>query len=135
MTRRGLQIVVTHSVVDALSRDILLRIAFLQIKTTGRRMGIVVASNLTMTGVGCTSGTQETHARPSLFRKNLVSEPQAADDMPGLILPILPMGRLLQGSREESVERKQKPTHWTPRGLGSKIIRSVATRRAFNPYP
>ena len=108
MTRRGPQIVVTHSVVDALSRDILLRIAFLQIKTTGRRMGIVVASNLTMTGVGCTSGTQETHARPSLFRKNLVSEPQAADDMPGLLLPTLLTGKVGTGKSMRSHMIKSK---------------------------
>ena len=69
MTRRGPQIVVTHSVVDALTRDILLRIAFLQIKTTGRRMGIVATHKLSMTGVVAFLGPRKLMLVPHLSVK------------------------------------------------------------------
>ena len=43
-------IVATRSVVDALTRGALIRVAFLQIKMAGRRLGVVAARNLAMTG-------------------------------------------------------------------------------------
>ena len=48
-------------------------------------------------GGGSISGTQETHARPPLVRESLVCEPQAADDMPGLLPPILQTGKIVTG--------------------------------------
>ena len=52
-------IVSTRSVVDALALEILLKIAFLQIKTAGPRLGVVAARNLAMTGAVAFLGTQE----------------------------------------------------------------------------
>ena len=50
MTGRSQLIVATRSVVDALTREALLMIAFLQIKMAGWRLQFVAACNLTMTG-------------------------------------------------------------------------------------